>query len=263
MNATNYADGEAEHRPALPHARHRHGFARGPGRAPDEADHLPDRALQDEREGPPLAARPPEAGLPAPAAARLPEERGRRALPPADRAPRPPQVVIRRHTGRVSDDDRPAPRRGLRSGAVPFCPPRVGRFERRNSHATHQSAFPSGSQTLEIETGKLAKQADGAAVVRFGDTVVLATAGFAKEPKENADFFPLTVDYRENTVRGGAHPRRLVQARGAADREGDPDLPPDRPAHAAALPEGLQPRDADHRVRPLGRRPERPRRPRA
>jgi polyribonucleotide nucleotidyltransferase len=70
----------------------------------------------------------------------------------------------------------------------------------------HKASVPLGSSSLEIEIGKLAKQADGAAVVRFGDTVVLATAVFAKEPKEAADFFPLTVDYRENTYAAGRIP---------------------------------------------------------
>jgi polyribonucleotide nucleotidyltransferase len=70
----------------------------------------------------------------------------------------------------------------------------------------HQISVPLGPRTLEIEIGKLAKQADGSAVVRFGDTVVLATAVFAKEPKEHVDFFPLTVDYRENTYAAGRIP---------------------------------------------------------
>jgi len=70
----------------------------------------------------------------------------------------------------------------------------------------HNASIPIGSKSLEVEIGKLAKQADGAAVVRFGDTVVLATAVFAKEPKENADFLPLTVDYRENTYAAGRIP---------------------------------------------------------
>jgi len=70
----------------------------------------------------------------------------------------------------------------------------------------HKASLPLGALPLEIEIGKLAKQADGAAVVRYGDTVVLATAVFAKEPKENADFFPLTVDYRENTYAAGRIP---------------------------------------------------------
>ncbi|HVE66770.1 MAG TPA: polyribonucleotide nucleotidyltransferase, partial [Thermoanaerobaculia bacterium] len=70
----------------------------------------------------------------------------------------------------------------------------------------HKVSIPVGSQSLEVEIGKLAKQSDGAAVVRYGDSVVLATAVFAKEPKENAEFFPLTVDYRENTYAAGRIP---------------------------------------------------------
>ena len=84
----------------------------------------------------------------------------------------------------------------------------------------HNASIPIGSKSLEIEIGKLAKQADGAAVVRFGDTVVLATAVFAKEPKENADFFPLTVDYRENTYAAGRIPG------GWFKREGRPTVSP-------------------------------------
>jgi polyribonucleotide nucleotidyltransferase len=71
---------------------------------------------------------------------------------------------------------------------------------------THNISVPLGTRSLDIEIGKLARQADGAAVVRYGDTVVLATAVFAKEPKEQADFFPLTVDYRENTYAAGRIP---------------------------------------------------------
>ena len=70
----------------------------------------------------------------------------------------------------------------------------------------HKISIPVGSKSLEVEIGKLAKQSDGAAVVRYGDSVVLATAVFAKEPKENAEFFPLTVDYRENTYAAGRIP---------------------------------------------------------
>jgi len=69
-----------------------------------------------------------------------------------------------------------------------------------------QITVPVGSKSMEIQIGKLAKQADGAAVVRFGDTVVLSTAVFSKEPKENAEFFPLTVDYREPTYAAGRIP---------------------------------------------------------
>src|SRR5580765_6321556 len=70
----------------------------------------------------------------------------------------------------------------------------------------HQTSILLGALPLQISIGKLAKQADGSAGVRYGDTVVLATAVFQKEPKENADFFPLTVDYRENTYAAGRIP---------------------------------------------------------
>ena len=77
-----------------------------------------------------------------------------------------------------------------------------------------QITVPLGSKSMEIQIGKLAKQADGAAVIRLGDTVVLATAVFAKEPKENADFFPLTVDYRENTYAAGRIPGGFFKREG-------------------------------------------------
>jgi polyribonucleotide nucleotidyltransferase len=70
----------------------------------------------------------------------------------------------------------------------------------------HEMSVQVGNVSLDFEIGKLAKQADGAAVVRQGDTVVLVTAVFAKEPRENAEFFPLTVDYRENTYAAGRIP---------------------------------------------------------
>jgi polyribonucleotide nucleotidyltransferase len=62
------------------------------------------------------------------------------------------------------------------------------------------------SRTLELASGKLAKQADGACVVRFGETVVLVTACFDKTAQAGRDFLPLTVDYREYTYAGGRIP---------------------------------------------------------
>ncbi len=59
---------------------------------------------------------------------------------------------------------------------------------------------------LQFETGKVAKQADGSAVVRLGDTMVLVTACAKREPREGAGFLPLTVDYREYTYAGGRIP---------------------------------------------------------
>ena len=58
-------------------------------------------------------------------------------------------------------------------------------------------ALTVGSQEISFETGKLAKQADGAVVVRSGETMVLATAQGRMETREGADFFPLTVDVED------------------------------------------------------------------
>ena len=62
-----------------------------------------------------------------------------------------------------------------------------------------------GGQDLIIETGKLAKQADGAVIVQYGETVVLVTA-VSSDPREGLDFFPLTVDYREKAAAAGKFP---------------------------------------------------------
>jgi len=74
--------------------------------------------------------------------------------------------------------------------------------------------MPVGPHTLSIETGRMAKQADGAALVRLGDTVVLATACAQKEPRAGVDFLPLTVDYREGTYAGGKIPGGFFKREG-------------------------------------------------
>jgi len=72
----------------------------------------------------------------------------------------------------------------------------------------------AGGKTLSFETGKLAKQAHGSAVVRVGDTVVLGTATANPDPREGIDFFPLTVDYREYTYAGGRFPGGFIKREG-------------------------------------------------
>ena len=85
--------------------------------------------------------------------------------------------------------------------------------------------------------------------MRYGDTVVLATAVFNKEPKENADFFPLTVDYREYTYAAGRIPGGWFKREGRpTEKEILTSRLIDRPLRPL-FPEGLQPRDADHRLR--------------
>src|SRR5512135_3589746 len=71
-----------------------------------------------------------------------------------------------------------------------------------------------GEQELTFESGKLAKQADGAVVVRSGDTMVLATAQGRMEPREGADFFPLTVDVEERMYAAGKIPGGFFKREG-------------------------------------------------
>jgi polyribonucleotide nucleotidyltransferase len=67
---------------------------------------------------------------------------------------------------------------------------------------------------ITLETGKVAKQANGAVVVRSGDSVVLVTACMADDPKPGAGFFPLTVDYREYTYAAGKIPGGFIKREG-------------------------------------------------
>lgn len=91
-----------------------------------------------------------------------------------------------------------------------------------------------GGRTLSIETGKLAKQADGAALVQYGETVVLGTV-VRDKPREGIDFFPLTVDYREKMNAAGKIPGSRFRR-----REGAPNTK-----------EILTMRNIDRPIRPL------------
>src|SRR5437870_12815837 len=70
----------------------------------------------------------------------------------------------------------------------------------------HSVRAQTGDKELIIETGKLAKQADGAVTVQCGETVVIVTAVAEAKPNEEKDFFPLTVDYREKAAAAGKFP---------------------------------------------------------
>src|SRR6476619_6958906 len=91
-----------------------------------------------------------------------------------------------------------------------------------------------GHEILRLETGKLAKQAHGAVIVRYGDSVVLVTACRAANAREGIDFLPLTVDYREYTYASGRIPGGFFK------REGKP-----------AEKEVLTSRVIDRPIRPL------------
>ena len=90
-----------------------------------------------------------------------------------------------------------------------------------------------GAQVLSFETGQLAKQATASCVVRYGDTVVLCTAGTGP-PRPGIDFFPLTCDYRERVAAAGKFPGGFLK------REGRP-----------TMKETLTSRLIDRPIRPL------------
>jgi polyribonucleotide nucleotidyltransferase len=73
--------------------------------------------------------------------------------------------------------------------------------------------LPDG-RVINIETGKLAKQADGSVVVKMGNTMLLATVVAAKEAKENVDFMPLSVEYKENYSAAGRFPGGFTRREG-------------------------------------------------
>src|SRR6266850_1499917 len=78
----------------------------------------------------------------------------------------------------------------------------------------HTREITVGQNTLKLETGKLAKQAHGSVIVRYGDSVVLVTACRAANQREGIDFLPLTVDYREYTYASGRIPGGFFKREG-------------------------------------------------
>src|SRR5438270_8637853 len=77
---------------------------------------------------------------------------------------------------------------------------------------------PVGDKQIIIETGKIAKQADGAVTVQLGETIIIVAAVAATKAKPGQDFFPLTVDYRERAASAGKFPGGFLK------REGRPTL---------------------------------------
>src|SRR5262245_55683109 len=80
---------------------------------------------------------------------------------------------------------------------------------------THTVSLDINGLPFSIETGKVARQADGSVVVRYGGTMVLATCVGAKSARDAQDFFPLTVEYRERAYAGGRIPGGYFKREGA------------------------------------------------
>ena len=107
-----------------------------------------------------------------------------------------------------------------------------------------------GDKQIIIETGKLAKQADGAVTVQLGETIVIVAAVAATKAKEGQEFFPLTVDYREKAAAAGKFPGGYFKREGRPTEKEILTSPPDRPPHPPALSQGLVQRSpgAEHRA---------------
>lgn len=79
---------------------------------------------------------------------------------------------------------------------------------------SHQISVEINNRTLSLEIGKIGKQADGSALLRYGDTIMFVSATSKKETKEERSFLPLIVDYRENTYAAGKIPGGFFKREG-------------------------------------------------
>jgi len=80
----------------------------------------------------------------------------------------------------------------------------------------HRQEAVIGGRVMSIETGRVAEQANGAVLVRYGETIILATAVGSDEPREGIDFFPLTVDVEERMYAAGKIPGGFIKREGRA-----------------------------------------------
>ncbi|HEY3533208.1 MAG TPA: polyribonucleotide nucleotidyltransferase, partial [Casimicrobiaceae bacterium] len=102
-----------------------------------------------------------------------------------------------------------------------------------------KKSIPYGRHTLTLETGEIARQANGAVLASLGDTVVLVSCVVAKQPKPGQDFFPLTVDYQEKTFAAGKIPGGFFKREGRpSEKETLTSRLIDRPLRPL-FPEGL------------------------
>jgi len=118
--------------------------------------------------------------------------------------------------------------------------------ERQHMFQIHREELDWAGRKLVIETGKIARQADGAVFASWGETTLLATVVAAKAPKPGQDFFPLTVNYQEKAFAADASPAAISSAKGAP-RARDLSLASDRPPDPSAVPRWLPQRDAGDR----------------
>ncbi len=174
----------------------------------DNVIRVPDQALRYLPAGTPAAARAPTAPAPASTTPAAPASMTPAAPASMTTAAAPAPVVPA--TASAPPAAAPAPQ-GQVWVLVDSKPVRVT----VTLGLEHEVAVElAGGKRLVFETGRMAKQASGAALVTTGETVVLATAVASPDPREGIDFFPLTVDYREYTYAGGRIPGGFIKREG-------------------------------------------------
>ena len=82
------------------------------------------------------------------------------------------------------------------------------------SNTVERPSIKIGDHTIQFEVGRVARQAAGACLVTMGETVVLVAAAHGSKPREDRDFFPMTVDYRSRTYAAGRIPGGFLSAKG-------------------------------------------------
>ena len=112
--------------------------------------------------------------------------------------------------------------------------------------------FKFGEHEVSIETGEIARQADGAVIVSMADTVVLVTAVGEKGQGSQRPFFPLTVNYQEKTYAAGRIPGGFFKREGRPSEKETSDVAIDRQTDSPAIPERLPQRASGHRDRHVG-----------
>ena len=123
---------------------------------------------------------------------------------------------------------------------------RIGKPTCFNKHTVE---IDWAGRPLTLETGRIARQADGAVLATYGGTTVLATVVAAKEERPGIDFFPLTVNYQEKTFAAGKIPGGYFKREGRpTEKETLTSRLIDRPIRPL-FARGLQERDASHRHR--------------
>ena len=145
------------------------------------------------------------------------------------------------------------------------CPPSARRDRKKRENVQSLSARKSSgaAASLVLETGKIARQADGAVLATYGETTVLCTAVAMKQAEAGAGFLPADRQLPGKDFRRRQDPGRLLQARRPAVGKGDAGLAPDRPADPAAVRARLPQRNAGRLHRAVARSGKRSRHRRA